>query len=88
MNEEETCCEAPMPEMEQLHVKEGYVPNAAEILKDFPVSIKVLDCGAIINVGCKSIAFSTLQEALEQFNLHFIDPVASYKKWYQRFIQG
>jgi hypothetical protein len=86
MNEEGLSCEAPMPEMEQLGVKE-YTPSAGDILRSHEVRIEVVDCGAIVKVGCKTIAFSTVEEALEQVNVHFKDPVASYKKWNQRFIQ-
>ena len=88
MNEEATM---PMPEVEagyyeKLGEKE-YLPSAGEILRSNEVSIEVLDCGAVVRVGCKKIAFSTVEEALEQINIHFKDPVSSYKKWNQRFIQ-
>lgn len=91
MNEEGVSCEAPMHEMELKSteftgVKE-YVPSAGDILISNAVRIEVVDCGAIVKVGCKTIAFSTVEEALEQVNAHFKDPVASYKKWNQRFIQ-
>lgn len=71
---------------EKLSEKE-YVPSAGEILRSNEVSIEVLDCGATVRVGCKRIAFSTIEEALEQINIHFKDPVSSYRKWNQRFIQ-
>lgn len=88
MNEEATM---PMPEVEagyyeRLGAKE-YLPSAGEILRSNEVAIEVLDCGATVRVGCKKIAFSTVEEALEQINIHFKDPVSSYKKWNQRFIQ-
>jgi len=88
MNEEEATM--PMPEMEVGYLKssgEEYVPSAGDILISNAVRIEVVDCGAIVKVGCKTIAFSTVEEALEQVNVHFKDPVASYKKWNQRFIQ-
>jgi hypothetical protein len=89
MNEEGLSCEAPMPEMEnRIDERLGeYVPSAGDILISNAIRIEVLDCGATVKVGCKTIAFSTVEEALEQVNLHFKDPVASYKKWNNRFIQ-
>lgn len=83
--------EMPMPQTEawydeRLGVKE-YVPSAGDILRSNEISIEVLDCGATVRVGCKRIAFSTVEEALEQINIHFKDPVSSYRKWNQRFIQ-
>lgn len=88
MNEEATMS---MPQVEagydeRLSEKE-YVPSAGDILRSNEVSIEVLDCGATVRVGCKRIAFSTIEEALEQVNAHFKDPVSSYKKWNQRFIK-
>lgn len=88
MNEEATM---PMPEVEagyyeKLGEKE-YLPSAGDILRSNEISIEVLDCGATVRVGCKRLAFSTVEEALEQINIHFKDPVSSYKKWNQRFIQ-
>jgi hypothetical protein len=89
MNEEGLSCEAPMPEMEnRIDERLGeYVPSAGEILRSNEVCIEVLDCGAVVRVGCKKIAFSTVEEALKEINLYFKDTVFSYKKWNQRFIK-
>jgi hypothetical protein len=89
MNEEEATM--PMPEREVgYHETDGvkkYLPSAGDILISNAIRIEVLDCGATVKVGCKTIAFSTVEEALEQVNLHFKDPVSSYGKWNNRFIQ-
>jgi hypothetical protein len=75
MNEEEATM--PMPEMEVGYLKssgEEYVPSAGDILISNAVRIEVVDCGAIVKVGCKTIAFSTVEEALEhliEFNINF-----------------
>jgi len=87
MNEEEATM--PMPEMELTSteftgVKE-YMPSAKDILKEHEVRITVLDSGVIIKVGCRSIAFNSLEDALVHVNLHFKDPVTSYKKWTKLF---
>ena len=85
MNEEITM---PMPEVEAgYYEKKEYLPSAGEILRSNEIAIEVLDCGATVRVGCKKLAFSTVEEALEQINIHFKDPVSSYTKWNQRFIQ-
>ena len=86
MNEEEATM--PMPEMENAYLKssgEEYVPSAGDILKNYEVTIKPLDSGVIIRVGCRSIAFNSLEDALVHVNLHFKDPVTSYKKWTKLF---
>lgn len=89
MNEEEATM--PMPEREfGYHETNGvkeYLPSAGEILRSNEVAIEVLDCGAVVRVGCKKIAFSTVEEALKEINLYFKDTVFSYKKWNQRFIK-
>ena len=87
MNEEEATM--PMPEMELTSteftgVKE-YVPSAGDILKNYEVTIKPLDSGATVRVGCKTIAFSTLEAALIDVNLYFKDPQTSYKHWMKEF---
>lgn len=71
---------------ERLGVKE-YERTAGDILKEYEVSIRVLDSGVIIRVGCKSIAFNSLEDALVHVNLYFKDPVTSYKKWTKLFIK-
>ena len=83
--------EMPMPQIEagydeRISSKE-YTPSEGEILRSNEVSIEVLDCGAVVRVGCKKIAFSTVEEALKEINLYFKDTVSSYKKWNQRFIK-
>ena len=65
----------------------SYVPSKGDILKDYEVSIKSLDSGVIVRVGCRSIAFNSLEDALVHVNLHFKDPVTSYKKWTKLFIK-
>jgi hypothetical protein len=87
MNEEEATM--PMPEMELTSteftgVKE-YVPSAGDILKNYEVTIKPLDSGATVRVGCKTIAFTTLEDALENVNFYFKDPQTSYKHWMKEF---
>jgi hypothetical protein len=87
MNEEEATM--PMPEMELTSteftgVKE-YMPSAKDILKEHEVRITVLDSGATVRVGCRTIAFSTLEDALINVNLHFKDPQTSYKHWMKEF---
>ena len=81
--------EMPMPEREVgYHETNGvkeYVPSAGDILRQYEVSIKPLDSGVVIRVGCKSIAFNSLEDALVHVNLYFKDPVTSYKKWTKLF---
>ena len=86
MNEEEATM--PMPEMEVGYLKssgEEYVPSAGDILKNYEVTIKPLDSGATVRVGCKTIAFTTLEDALENVNFYFKDPQTSYKHWMKEF---
>lgn len=62
------------------------IPSASEILMHHDVRIRVCSSGALITIGCKDIAFSTIEEALEEVNFYYKDPVESYKKWTKRFI--
>jgi hypothetical protein len=71
------------PQVEQ--IEQCYTPSAGDILKNYEVTIKPLDSGATVRVGCKTIAFSTLEAALIDVNLYFKDPQTSYKHWMKEF---
>jgi hypothetical protein len=91
MNEEEEQREMPMPEVQdgydERSVPKEYERTPGDILKENEVNIRVLDSGVLIRVGCKSIAFNSLEDALVHVNLYFKDPVTSYKKWTKLFIK-
>jgi hypothetical protein len=62
-------------------VKEQYVPSKLEALCQYEINISFLSRGCVIRVGCKSIPFSSTEEALNELVKYFNDPVATQKHW-------
>jgi hypothetical protein len=84
---EQEMAEAPAPQglnepgREQPMEKE-YVPTQKEALRDFEISIKFLNRGCIVSVGCKSIAFEDVSKAMEEINAYVCgDTYKVQKKW-------
>lgn len=45
-----------------------------EILKRWEISIHVLDLGCFVRVGCKSIAFTNIEEAYKEIGRYLENP--------------
>jgi hypothetical protein len=58
-----------------------YKEPRMETLRNWEVTIKVLTVGCIISVGCKAIAFTSLDEGLKELQEYFKDPSAARAKW-------
>ena len=82
--------EAVMPELgtatrvQQDCVKK-YIPSRMECLRNYSINIRFLSIGCIIEVGCKSIPFSTVKQGMEALNQYVNDPVTLTKLWQERF---
>lgn len=59
--------------------------NKNEVLREFNIGIKFLSSGCVVEVGCKSIAFSTNEEAILSLNDYFNDPVKTREEFQKRF---
>lgn len=66
----------PMPEP-----KEDYRPTNSELLKEYEIRIQFLNRGCIVHVGCKSIAFETIELAMKEVNNYVNDPWDSQQRW-------
>lgn len=71
--------------IEQLCAKEAYKPSRAECLRDYQISIRFLSIGCVIEVGCKSIPFSTIAEGMKALNDYVASPYEVRKVWENRF---
>jgi len=69
--------EAPI---EQLKMKD-YKPTKQESLSQYDINIKFLSRGCVIHVGCKSIPFSSTEEALSELQAYFDNPYEVQEKW-------
>jgi len=64
--------------------KECYPPRM-EILRNNEVSIQFFSVGCVIRVGCKSVGFNNVEEAMKELNEYVANPRESVKKWNKVF---
>jgi hypothetical protein len=50
-------------------------------LREYNISIRFLSIGCIIDVGCKSIPFLSVDEAMKELNAYISNPESESKKW-------
>lgn len=62
-----------------------YRPSRAECLRDYSINIRFLSIGCIIEVGCKSVPFSTVDEGMKALNDYVANPYETRKIWEERF---
>ena len=62
-----------------------YRPSRTECLRDYPINIRFLSIGCIIEVGCKSVPFSTIAEGMKALNDYVDNPYETRKIWEERF---
>ena len=72
------------PTFPQESVKE-YIPSRSECLRDYSINIRFLSIGCIIEVGCKSVPFSTIDEGMKALNDYVAHPYETRKIWEERF---
>lgn len=64
----------------------GAIPK--ERLKDYPIHIQFGDVGCSVNVGCRVLHFSDVNEFLDEFNLYVLKPQETIEKWNKKFNQS
>jgi len=60
-------------------------PSRTELLREYEIRIKFLSIGCLIEVGCKSIPFSTIKEGLDSLNEYIVNPYETRKLWEAKF---
>lgn len=58
-----------------------YRPTNQETLREYELRIQFLNRGCIVHVGCKSIAFETVESAMAEVNEYVNNPFDSQVKW-------
>jgi hypothetical protein len=76
---------APPRMIEDCVAKSEYRPSRTELLGWHQINIKFLSIGCIIEVGCKSVPFSTVKEGMEALNAYVANPYEVTKIWNERF---
>ena len=62
-----------------------YKPSRSECLREHEVRIRFLTLGCVIEVGCKSIPFTTVREGMEALNEYVTKPYETTKIWNKKF---
>lgn len=79
--EEETVSSINRVESVPSPMKEHYVPSADDVRKRHGINIEFLDSGCVVRIGCKSIAFTSYDLAMQEVNKYVYDPITAYQKW-------
>lgn len=68
----------PEPCVEQC---QEYKPTNQKALQEYELSIQFLSRGCIVRVGCKSIAFESVESAMKEINEYVNNAYETQKKW-------
>ena len=58
-----------------------YKPSNHQVLQEYEIKLQFLSRGCIIYVGCKSIAFETIESAMKELNEYVNNSYETQKKW-------
>lgn len=61
--------------------KEEYRPSNQEALREYEIKLQFLSRGCIVHVGCKSIAFESIESAMAEVNEYVNNTYEVQKKW-------
>ena len=81
MNEDNAPMQAPMLD----ECVKQYKPSRNECLRDYQINIRFLSIGCVIEVGCKSVPFSTVDEGMKALNDYVANPYETRTVWQERF---
>ncbi len=56
-----------------------------QILQEYPIGIRFLSRGCVVEVGCKTIAFTTVEEAMQAIQYYVADPETVGEYWRGQF---
>jgi hypothetical protein len=70
-----------MPEPTQMVEMKEYRPSNNEALREYEIRIRFLNRGCVVNVGCKEIAFESVEKAMEEINNYVTNPYDQQQKW-------
>jgi hypothetical protein len=82
MRDYNTNLEVPEPVLheEPIPTKE-YRPTNAQVLQEYEIRLQFLSLGCVVHVGCKSIAFETIESAMKEVNEYVNNTYETQKKW-------
>jgi len=57
------------------------VASNQQALQEYEIGIRFLSRGCIVNVGCKTIAFETVESAMKEINEYVNNTYETQQKW-------
>ena len=84
MQEEQRHQSVPTPDVDEKYtpdVCEKYTPPKQEVLSQYEINISFLSRGCVIKVGCKSIPFSSTEDAIVELQKYFENPYETQERW-------
>ena len=70
---------------DQPTAEEQWKPSRQECLREYEVRLRFLTLGCVIEVGCKSIPFTTIKEGMEALNQYVAKPYETRQIWEKKF---
>ena len=58
-----------------------YRPSNKEALREYEISIRFLSRGCTVRIGCKDIAFESVEKAMIAINEYVVNPYDEQQKW-------
>lgn len=56
-------------------------PSNNEAIREYEITIKFLNRGCLVQVGCKTIAFESVENAMKSINAYVTNPWEEQQKW-------
>jgi hypothetical protein len=65
----------------ELDVPKEYTPSKQEALASYEINIQFMSRGCVIRIGCKTIPFSSTEEAINELQNYFENPYVVQQQW-------
>jgi hypothetical protein len=62
-----------------------YIRPRMDYLRNYEINIRFLSLGCIVSIGCKNVAFSSIEEAMQEVNAYVADPRSIEEKYNRLF---
>ena len=72
-------------DLDRIPEPQEYIPSRTELLQRHEIVIQFMSVGCVIRIGCKSIPFESVDEAMKELNEYVNNPRKSTKKWEKVF---
>jgi hypothetical protein len=73
------------PSTMNVYGEKEYIRPRMDYLRENEISIRFLSLGCLVRVGCKEIAFTSIEEAMEEFNAYVANPKRTTDRYNKLF---